>query len=858
VNDFRLVTDVRPRRYGLRFDLDLEGWRSTGSARIDLVTGRPAKEIVLHACDLDIGAARLDGEPAIDISYDEDAQTATLEFSSEAAAGDHVLELEWQGEIRSALRGLYRSTRGEERYAATQFEAADARRAFPCFDEPEFKARFALELAHPSGLMAVANMPIASQADAGPGRTRTSFEETPPISSYLVAFTVGPYEATPVATTATGIPTRVVLPPGLAARGEYARDAHAASVEWLEAYTAIPYQYRKVDAIGLPDFEAGAMENPGAIMYRVRLLAADKETASIPVFKTIFAVAAHELTHMWWGDLVTMKWWNDLWLNESFASFVGDKCTDALNPEWQMKRDIVGDAKQAFDLDSLVSTHPISMEVRNADEASERFDAITYNKGQAVLRMIESFLGETPFRDGVRIYLNRHREANATADDFWHALDESSGRDVTTLANAWIREPGYPLVRCSARDDGDGLALTLRQERFFADPDVKDTGQLWPVPMVIAYGDKGRSEERVLLEGRETTVRLPGARWYFPNGGAAGFYRFAFDDRSVSLLAPALRGLRPEERLTMLDDQWALVRARKASVAQFIELAAALRGDTDRAVLQTLAEDVTWLTSHAVDDATRPAFERFVASVFGPELASLGWDRRPDDSSDERERRSIAISTLGHRASDSGVRREARRRLDAHLAGDARLDPDIAGAVVGVAAIEGDAALYDRYARRMKESEKTDAQEEGRFRNALAQFRDRALTRRIAEDLFTDLIREQDRALMLVTMLGQAHGRDEAWRTTRESWDARIATMDPGGKHRAINAVAQLTPRALASEAMAFLEAKRTPDSEETTSQAVERLRILSETAERIARELPGALEKATEAKYASEVPGRA
>ena len=848
MNDFRLPTDVRPRRYALAFDLDIEGWRSSGSARIELSTARASKEIVLHSCDLDIGSARLDGEPAVDISYDEDAQTATLEFSSELAPGEHVLELEWQGEILSKLRGLYRSVRGEERYAATQFEAADARRAFPCFDEPEFKATFAVELVHPTGLLAVANMPIASQKDLGGGRTRTAFEETPIISSYLVAFTVGPYETTGVAKTKTGIPTRVVLPPGLAVRGEFARDAHVRSVEWLEDYTAIPYQYRKIDAIGLPDFEAGAMENPGAITYRVRLLAADKETASIPVFKTVFAVAAHELTHMWWGDLVTMRWWDDLWLNESFASFVGDKCTDALNPEWQMKRDIVADAAPAFNLDSLVTTHPISMEVRNADEASQRFDAITYNKGQAVLRMIENFLGETPFRDGVRTYLNRHREANATADDFWRALGEASGRDVMTLANAWIREPGHPLVRCSVAEEGGDLVVTLRQERFFADPDVKDTGQVWPVPLVLAYGSgDDRREERVLLDGRETTVRLANARWYFPNGGAAGFYRYAFDDRSVALLAPAIARLRPEERLSLLDDQWALVRARKAGIGQYIALAAGLRGESDRAVLQLIAAAVGWLSAQVVTDASRSAFERFVASIFGPELAALGWERRADDSPDERERRAIAIAALGYHGADAQVRREARRRLDAHLGGEAKVDPDLAGAIVGVAAVDGDVRLYERYVARMKESEKTDAQEEGRFRNGLTQFRDAALATRIADEVFSDLIRVQDRALMLDAMLGQRHSREAAWRATQQHWDEHIATMDPGNKNRAIGAVGQLIQKDVAADAIAFLKAKRTPDSDEIVGRSLERLRILSAAAEQMARDLPAALEGALE-----------
>ena len=848
MNDFRLPSDARPRRYQLRFDLDLDAWRATGSARIELVTTAPKSRIDLHSVDLAIGTATIDGTPVRAVSYDEESQTAGLDLASPLPAGDHVLELEWTGEILAKLRGLYRSVRDDERYAATQFEAADARRAFPCFDEPEFKARFALRLTHPAELMAVSNMPIATSEPAGTGRTRTTFEESPPISSYLVAFAVGPFEATAVATTKTGYPVRVVVPPGLAKRSEYARDAHVAAVEWLEGYTAIPYQYRKVDAIGLPDFEAGAMENPGAITYRVRLLAADKESASIPVFKAVFGVAAHELTHMWWGDLVTMRWWNDLWLNESFASFVGDKCTDALNPQWQMRRDIVADAAPAFSLDALVSTHPISMEVKNADEASERFDAITYNKGQAVLRMIEAFLGEDRFRDGVRIYLNRHREANATADDFWRALDEASGRDVTGLANAWIHEPGHPLVRCAVKDDSGGLAVTLRQERFFADPGVADTGQTWPVPMVIAYGTaSGRREERVLLDGRETTVRLQGARWYFPNGGAAGFYRYAFDDRSLALLTRALPDLPAEERLSVLDDTWALVRARKALVAQFIELAAGLRGDTDRAVLQALAQDLNWISDHALPDAARENFERFMASIWRPELDALGWDRRSDDSSDERERRSLAISALGRSANDAAVRREARTRLDDHLAGRRKLDPDIAGAVVAAAAVDGDMALYEGYVARMKESEKTDAQEESRFRGGLAQFRDRAIVRRLGDELFTDLIREQDRSLMLTVTLGQPHSRVETWRAVKANWDEKIATQDPGGKHRAIGAVGQLTPKDLAPEAIAFLEAKRTPDSEETTARAVERLRIQSALAEQIAKELPVALDRVME-----------
>ncbi|MGH2499979.1 MAG: M1 family metallopeptidase, partial [Candidatus Limnocylindria bacterium] len=536
-----------------------------------------------------------------------------------------------------------------ERYAATQFEAADARKAFPCFDEPEFKATFALELVHDRSLAAVANAPIAASEDLPGGRRRTRFAEMPPISTYLFAFTVGPYDATPEARTRTGVPVRVWLPPGLAQRGVYARDAHARALAWLEEYTGIPYPYTKVDAIGIPDFEAGAMENPGAITYRTRLLAADHDSASTAALKGVFSTAAHEVTHMWWGDLVTMVWWTDLWLNESFASFVGEKATAALNPEWGYWRDFVAQHASAFNLDALVSTHAISVEARSAEEASQRFDAVTYEKGAAVLRMIEAFLGEDAFREGVRIYLRRHREANATADDFWRALDEASGRDVTAIAQAWISEPGHPLVTCTVRETADGLAVDVAQQRFFADPAVPATAQRWPVPMIFRHGtaDGPIREHRVLLDGPRDTVTLPGARWYFPNGHGAGFYRTAFDDRSLALLAQGARRLDGEERLALLDNQWALARASKASVGQVLETVRGLGDESDRAVLALLAQILAALATDSLRRETEPAFRRLVDSLFRPQLELLGWDVRADDSPDEREKRAIVLRALG-------------------------------------------------------------------------------------------------------------------------------------------------------------------------------------------------------------------
>lgn len=841
MNDFRLAPDVRPTRYALRFDLDLDAWSFRATGTIGLNIARPAREITLHSVDLDIKI----GDDVAGVTYDEESQTATLKLARELPAGQHDLTLGWSGAIAEKLRGLYRSTRPGERYAATQFEAADARRAFPCFDEPEFKARFALELVHDASLTAISNMPIERTEKLANGRQRTAFRETPVMSSYLLAFTVGPYDATPSAKTQTNVECRVWLPKGTADQAIFARDSHVKAVEWLEQYTNIPYPFGpKVDAIGIPDFEAGAMENPGAITYRMTLLAADRQTASMATFKDVFSVAAHELTHMWWGDLVTMAWWNDLWLNESFASFVGEKCTAACNPEWGFWRDVVQQNTPAFNLDALVSTHPISMEAKNVEEANERFDAVTYLKGQGVLRMIENYLGEDDFRSGVRIYLDRHKWANATAADFWRALDEASGRDVSALATAWITEPGHPLVTCSVRESGDGLTVDLAQQRFFADPGVAMTAQRWPVPMVFRHGAKDGTvrETRYLLSGASGSIELPGATWYYPNGAGAGFYRTALDDRSVALLASGITKLTAEERLALLDNQWSLARAKKATIGQVLELVSSMRGEDDRAVLQSLAGILGWIGNHALRPSTEAPFRVLVDALFRPQLDKLGWETRAADSPDEKEKRQLVIGILGAVADAPDVRKEAKRRIARHLDRTARLQPDVAGPIATVGAADGDSALYERYVARMQEAGKSDAQEEARFRGALTGFRDPGIVKRLANAIFTDLIRGQDQTLMFMQLLGLPHARAIGWEALKEDWDAHVTKLDPSGKQRAVTAAGQLTPRALADDAIAFLRAKETPDIQATVAQSIERIRIMAANAERMSGELDDAL----------------
>lgn len=848
--DFRLPVTIRPRRYDIALSLDLEAWRFDGEERIDLHLAEPAEEIVLHSADLTIASATglltSGGELPAEVRLHPEAEVAVLRFGETIPPGEVALRLRFAGEIAARLRGLYRSTYNGQRFAATQFEAADARRAFPCFDEPIFKARFALTLDVPADVVAIANAPVVEETPAAPGRKRVRFAETPPISSYLVAFTVGPYEATPPRTTRSGVPVRVFLPRGMAGKGLYARDAHVQCLDYLEEYTGIPYPYAKVDAIGVPDFEAGAMENPGAITYRLIAIGADAGRASTHTLQGIFYTAAHELTHMWWGDLVTMAWWDDLWLNEAFATFVGYKVTADLVPQWRFWRDFVSRLDRPLALDALLSTHPVSFEVKNARQATERFDVITYWKGAAVVRMLEAYVGPEIFRAGVQTYLDRFREGNARAADFWAALGEAAGRDVARVAEAWVRRAGHPLVTARARQEEGGLRIELRQERFLADPDATAPEEApWPIPMTIRHGNEaGSTEHRILFDSPRTEIFLERARWFFPNSGCVGFFRVALDDESMEELSRVLQtALGPEERLGFLDNVWALVRAGRQQVGSFLTLVRGLAAEPDRVVVEALAARLEWLRAHASDPQVDPALARFVRDLFRPRLDQLGWDPAPGDDAETRILRGVFTRLLGKVARDEDLLGEARRRVLRYLDDPASLDPDLADAVVSVAAACGDEALFDRY-REQNRLAAGDPEMQERFLAGLTAFERGDLVDRALELSQTDEIRPQDRAHFLARLLANREARPRAWSFVRDRWAQITAGMDPMLRQNLVRALGQLTDETLAPEVDEFLARHQTEETRETAAQTRERLRIDAQICRRLRADLARALER--------------
>jgi puromycin-sensitive aminopeptidase len=838
---FRLAPDVRPSEYDLHLTPDLEAGRFTGRVRITVRLARPTAAITLHAADLRITRAAAEaggaliGARATLLRADE---AVRLRFARPLPAGDAVLALEFAGALNRHLRGLYAASADGRRYAFTQCEAADARRILPCFDEPSFKARFRVSVTARAGDTVLSNSPVEHE-EPGPHGTRTvRFAPTPPLSTYLLALAVGPLEASP-ARLLGSVPIRVWHVPGKGALAGFGLEAGYEALRRLEDYFGTPYPYAKLDLVAVPDFEAGAMENAGAVFFRETLLLLDPATASLPERKRAAEVIAHELAHMWYGDLVTMAWWDDLWLNEAFATWMAYRVVDQWRPEWRMWHGFEHDRAAALALDALKSTHPIYAPVRSVAEATENFDAITYEKGAAVVRMIERYLGAEAFRAGVRLYMQRHREGNAVAADLWRALEEASGREVTRVAQAWIAQAGFPLVTLAPATGG---ALRVRQERFFADPRVPAARRRarWPVPLVLKVARAGETVEvRALADKATQTVALAGPPpdFVFGNAAAGGFYRVRHDPANQAALLAHLRDLTPVERLALVGDQWALVRAARAPVESLLDLAHALGDETDHDVLDGLVGPLGILDEQVVapQSPEQQALRAWIARCFGPAFAKLGWAAASGEDDDTRLRRAALLRLVGGLGEAPAVMAEARQRLEAYLADRATLEPNLADSVVGLAARTGDAALYERY--RAVVAEARTPQERRRFLLSLAAFRTPETIARTLDAVLTPDIPTQDVAFIVMRLLGNPAARAAAWRFVTRKWPALRRRIPPLMLSRLVEATPALREPRYAREVRAFFTKHPLPEAARALKQALELFRL---NAELRRRTLPG------------------
>jgi puromycin-sensitive aminopeptidase len=822
---FRLSPHVRPTRYEVALEPSLARGTFRGRVAIDVRLARATSRIVLHAADLDVESARIEtaaGRAAATVTPTPVDETVALDFERPAPAGDARIVLAFAGPLSRHLRGFYAAEAGGQPYAFTQCEAAEARRIFPCFDEPSFKARFAVRVTVDAGHAAIGNAPVAHEERRGRKRVVT-FAETPLLSTYLFALAVGPLEASRVRRCGA-TPVRVWHVPGKGRLAAFGLEAAARSLARLERYFGLPYPYGKLDLVAVPDFEAGAMENAGAVFFRETLLLTDPRTVSIAERKRVAEVIAHELAHMWYGNLVTMAWWDDLWLNEAFATWMAYRVVADWHPEWRMWETFEHDRAAALALDALTNTHPIYAPVRSVAEATENFDVITYEKGAAVVRMIEHYLGASTFRAGVRRYMRRHREGNATAADLWRALEEASGLDVGRVAQSWIAQPGFPLVTLARTRGG----RRVRQARFFADPRVGagPRRRRWPVPLVVKV--EGGGVVRTLADRASQTVRAPArTRWCQGNAKAGGFYRVRHDAADLArMLEAPRRSLAPVERLALVGDQWALVRAGVLDAGAFLDVVEALRGETDHDVLGGMAGPLATIDDQVLEPGgpEQTALRAWVARRFEPAFRRAGWKPRKSESDQARLRRAALLGLVGGVAELPAVLDEARGQVERYLDDRRALDANLADAVANLAATGGDAALYERY-RAAVEAASTP-QDRRRFLLALPSFRDRALIERTLGDTLTDAIPTQDVAFVLMRLFGNPAGRERAWTFLTAKWSTLRERMPPLMMARLVEATPALREPRYATSVRRFFRRHPLPEASRAIKQALEVFRL--------------------------------
>jgi puromycin-sensitive aminopeptidase len=852
VDPYRLPRTAVPSRYDIRLEPDFTTLTFRGQETVALEVTEPISEIVLNAIELAIDSASFENDRGETIrataTMEESTERCRLALGSPAARGRWRLRLTFRGTLNDKLRGFYRSVykdpSGVSRtMAATQFEATDARRAFPCWDEPSFKGVFAVTLAIDPTLTAVSNTAIVSETSEN-GRKVVRFADSIVMSTYLVAFVVGELEATdavPVGRT----PLKVWCVPGKKRLARFGQDIGAASLAFFEDYYGLPYPGDKLDLLAIPDFAAGAMENLGAITFRETALLVDETAASHAELERVADVVAHENAHMWFGDLVTMTWWNGIWLNEAFATFMEMLAVDAWKPEWQRWTTFGVSRAAALSLDGLHSTRPIEFPVTSPRDADAMFDVLTYEKGASVLRMLEQYLGAVVFREGVRGYLMAHRFANADTGDLWAALGRASQQPIPAVMDGWIFRPGYPVVTVS-RDPAGHLVLSQQRFNYLREPlppGTAESEQPWQVPIQLRLYAGGRqSEERVLLAGREARLRVgAGAERVVANAGGHGFYRVRYAPDLLDALLQRVEALAPIERFNLVNDAWALAVAGLMPLAAYLDLTARFRDERDRNVWSVLLGSFNTL-NRILEPADRRRFEAFVRDRAAAAFEALGWTPRTGEDELTRQLRGDLVRALGVLGNDAGVQARAVEVYRAHLADSGTVDPNVLPAVIAVLAHTGDAGRYEDFLRRFRSA--STPQEEQRYLYALAGFREPELIRQTLERAVNGEIRTQDAPFVVRSMLVSVDGRELAWDFVKQHWDTMDRLYPKHGMRRLAEGVTGLATPALEADVTRFFAEKKPQFGGKVLAQYLEQLHVAVVLRQRETAALQGYLSK--------------
>ncbi len=771
----RLPGGANPNHYALTVNMNFPSNTYDGDEIIDLALTKPSNTITLNAVEIDFHEVTVTAggqTQTAKVSRDEKNEMATLTVDKELPAGAATVHIKYTGHLNDKLRGFYLSTYKDKKYEVSQMEATDARVAFPCFDEPDYKATFDITAIVDKGDTAISNGQIVSDTP-GPGDKHTiKFSQSPKMSSYLVALSVGDWKC--ASDEVDGIKLNVCTVPGKENMTRFPLDATKAILHYYNNYYAMKYPLPKLDEIAVPDFQAGAMENWGAIIYRETALLIDEKTASVGAKQGVADVIAHEVAHQWFGDLVTMKWWDDVWLNEGFATWMTPHPVAQWKPDWMENQDVVDNTMHALSGDSVENTRPIHQAAETRGEIETLFDGIAYGKTAAVLHMLEAYLGHDTFRAGVNLYLKEHAYGNATASDFWNAMTRSSKQPIDQIMPTFVMQPGAPFVGVEAKCEGGNTTLSLSQKRYLETPAAfnEPNDQIWQIP-VCAKGVSETSagkQECFLLTQRQQQFTLKGcSKFVFPDAGALGYYRFDYDASALHELGNAVEHvLTPEERIALVSNEWALMRIGKHSVGDYLALADQLKNTPGSDLLEHFGERLTFINDYLVTDADRPQFQAWLRNAFSPMMQQLGYAARPSDTPEQKQKRSILFRTLGNVAQDPAVIQEAGVLVQQYMKDPASVDPTLAGAVVSVAARHGDAELYQQYKAQLHKVKAP--QQYYRFFYGLAEFPQQALIKETLESTLTPAVRGQD-LYIFINMMSNPASQNLTWDFMRQNFD---------------------------------------------------------------------------------------
>ncbi len=823
----RLPFSVTPSHYKLFLDPSIAAKTFSGEETIDVqVSASATKEIVFNSLDLDISLAEIISNgttQTAQVEYDKPNEMVRLRVANAIPAGAAQLHLKWSAPLTDGLRGLYLSKTARRTYLVTQFEGTYARMMFPCFDEPAYKATFDLSVTAENGDTAISNGRLANDTPiGGTSRHTLTFATSPKMSSYLVAVTIGDWQC--LENDVDGIPIHVCAVPEDKNLGKFALDVATHSIQFYDQWYGIKYPFGKLDMVAIPDYEWGGMENTASIFYRDSALLLDDSTATVFKRRAQATVIAHEIAHQWFGDLVTPAWWDDIWLNEGFATWMERKPIIAWHPEWQLENDAAVSAQEIISVDSLGATRAIHGAPKTSSDIKEMFDGITYEKGGAVLSMLESYVGPDKFREGVNAYLKQHANGSATAADFWTAMAKVSGKPVDEIMPTFVMQAGVPVLTMKSSCTNNKGSVSFEQQRFILSA-ARNSGpetQLWQIPICLTGSDKD-ARQCMVLSGKEQPFKLDGCpSWIFANRDAKGYYRVAYSPDDLEKLgASAETQLSVPERVALVEDAWAMSRAGRSPIESFLTMIESMRSEHDLNVVELLSGHLKYIAEALVPPEKAGTFQKFVREQFSPLAHEIGWMPNGDDSDEKKALRATLLRILG-KAGDPDAIAKARELVRQYDKDNSSVEGTLARAAFEVASANGDEAFYARLSEGLKSTKSAD--QYSLYLNGLEASSDPAFGNLALNLVKNGTIRQQNYPGFFGGLLSNPSTRGVAWSYLKEHWSDLDEKVTSFGGNGAVSALGSSCSADMRGDIKQFFSTHKATGAERTVQQSLERI----------------------------------